>query len=201
LGSSTWKWLGLATQDLHTDGEIVRSDLEDMFTDIERQRDARTHMKEDLEAKAERKFREDLHTTYRVFDDFLSPSEELDLILKRTHDFLISDLDEGNAVQWKPSVSGEKVGRNAQIAERAVKLKTIMRTLRIYEDGTAMHQSLRQYLQHGTPRNRLVKKIAAVRKTAEQIKNDVNQFEGWEHHRKDIVLVQYFILDQVGQIM
>ena len=114
---------------------------------------------------------------------------------------LIIDLDEGNAGQWKPSVSGEKVGRNAQIAERAVKLKTIMRTLRIYEDGTAMQQSLRQYLQHGTPRNRLVNKLAGVRKKAEQIKNDIRQFEGWEHHRKDIVLVQYFILDQVLSIM
>ena len=61
-----------------------------MFTDIERQRVVRSHVEEDTNAKAERKLTEDMHTTYRVYDDFLSPSEELDLILKRTHDFLLS---------------------------------------------------------------------------------------------------------------
>lgn len=68
----------------------MRSDLEEMFTDIERQRVARSHMDDDVDAKAERKFKEDMHMTYRVYDDFMSPSEELDLILKRTHDFLLS---------------------------------------------------------------------------------------------------------------
>jgi len=65
----------------------------------------------------------------------------------------------------------------------------------IYEDGTSMNQSLRQYLQHGTSRNRLEKNLDEVRKKSKQ--NDINQFEGWEQERINIVLVQYFILDQV----
>jgi len=90
MGSSSWKWLGSATQDLYTEDEVVQSDLEAMFIDIETQRVDHSHVGEDEKAKFEREEKEDIHTTLRVYDDFLSPSEELDLILKRTHDFLLS---------------------------------------------------------------------------------------------------------------
>lgn len=70
----------------------------------------------------------------------------------------------------------------------------------MHEDGHARKLTLRQYLFFGTPRNRLVKKIKGIRKQAEQIKRDVNQYESYEHNRKDTVLIQYFILDQLTQL-
>ena len=195
IGKSTHKWLGLATQDLHTEGDIEKSDLEEMFEDIERQRGESLMADQSEEAREERKYKDMLHLASRVYDDFLSPSEELDLILKRTREFLISDLDEGTSVQWKPS--GQVTTRDNQIAQRSVKLKSIIRTLRINEDGTAQHLSLRQYFQYGTPRNRLVKKLELARNKAEQIARDIAQYESFEHYRKDTVLIQNFILDQL----
>lgn len=87
IGESTVKWLGLATQDLHGRGEIEKSDLEEIFSDIERQQVESVRTRDTESAIQERKFRDMMHVTYRVYDDFLSPGEELDLLLRRTRLF------------------------------------------------------------------------------------------------------------------
>jgi len=134
----------------------------------------------------EKKEAEIHHVAKEVFNDFISPEEEVKLIMMQVKDFLSADVE----APWKSSL-------NAGAAQRSAKIKAIMNYLKVYPNGNPAPLSILEFLQYGDSRNMLKYKIEQVRNKAQSIAEEIAAYTPEEMNFKDCVLIQHFILEQM----
>ena len=76
------------------------------------------------------------------------------------------------------------------------RLNAIMNKLGINSDGTFRPLTWLQYLMYGNAKNRLLAKLKQCKLKAQLICNHLNTIMDKQQNLKDLLLIQYFILEQ-----
>ena len=201
IGMSTWKWFGLATQDINHEDAIIASDLEDALNNIklrqkeESEKNSISSMGIDASDSStieQLNYRAMVAMTSKIYGDFKSPLEEAQSILERVSKFLKQDL-ENRKIPWEVDNSCNTHSDN----EIVHKVKAIQRQILVNHDGSAVPLSYRQLLLYGTNLKRLTQLLKTAKESAEQMNRNIAQFPRNEHVHQDAALIQYFILDQL----
>ena len=120
-----------------------------------------------------------------IVHDFLTPEEEVSLILKTIREYLHSDAEP----PWRQTAT-DKLRRSA-------KLNAIMESVGMLPDGQFAKLNILHYFLFGTQRRRFTSKITAARDRAEEIANMISEFDEVEVDAKEGSLIQHFILELV----
>jgi len=179
-GWSTDRIVGTSTEAYKNPVEDKQGALGELMDEVGKQR-------EDALSDVQKK-KQDAFMAREVYVDFISPAEEARNLLQKVKTYLTEDL-EGGALPWESTLSKQSD------AEKLAKMRCVQTRLGIHSDLTSMPLSLRQWMNYGTPLNRLVKKIAKARAKASKIEEMLEGFSELESNLKDICLTQHFVLE------
>ena len=110
--------------------------------------------------------------------------------MDRVHSYLVLGDLESSSLPWELLKSTDH-----RLKETGAKNKAIEEYLGVYTDGTTVPLTLRQRFVFGTSLNKLVFKIAKVRKEAKVIIEDITAYKPWEADIKDTRLIRCFVLE------
>lgn len=180
-----WGWssdriVGTSTEAFKNNIEDKQGALGELMEEVGKQR-------EDAFSEVQKR-KQEAFMAREVYVDFISPVEEARTLLQKVKTYLTEDL-EGGALPWENTMSKQSD------AEKLAKMRCVQKRLGIHSDLTSVPLSLRQWMNYGTPLNRLVKKIAKARTKASQIESELEGFSDLESNLKDICLTQRFVLE------
>ena len=128
-----------------------------------------------------------LSKAYRYYD-CMTVEEEFTALIQRVTSALTDQL-EHSKIPWRYQGS---------VSLEEARLEAIQSQLGIYPDGTAMPLTWVQWIFFGTPKKRLEWKLRKVRAKAKEIAKRLHIFGSAESDVKDMMLIQYFIMEQIS---
>lgn len=187
-GISAERWLGRDSRSLNSDNHTGNKYGTDSTLGRALRKSERSMSKDSHEARKLNllELMKQDSITRKVYDDYVSPMEEMEMLLQQTKEFISNDI-KISSVAWDPT-SDQQL--------RKAKLKAILTHLGIGEDGSAQPLSWWDWLRYGNYRGKLQGKLAAVRKAMSSVVDCIESMGDLEYENKDIALIQMFILEQ-----
>jgi len=193
-GINTEAMIGRSTQESTLDKEEVQeSPIQQLYndTDARNRQDRIEGVDWDDKTDAEKlvKLQEDHDfVSKQVYENYMPPSFEADFLLKEVHEFFEAYVSSPD-IPWQAS--------KMSIIKHA-KANAIQDFIGIHPDGTPVPLTFFEWLWYGTPRNKLISRIAYARKQAKHVEQKMTIFGDGELQNRDSTLIQYFILEQFG---
>ena len=130
---------------------------------------------------------------YKIFDDFVTPEEELRRLLDRVQRSMNDRYLENSVPVWRRTFFDDTDSK-----QHLESLRAIHKQLKINPDGSLAPLTITEWLRYGSRQNMLVKRIERARREAAAIFDEVNEVEVPDDSMKDIVLIRQFILSRVN---
>lgn len=181
IGMDSEYWLGRTSYSIATkdDTNIPMSKLEVVFN---------KSVQKNAPENVEDRMLDQLNSiTRRQYDQYMSPSEETDHLLKEIRDILQNEFNEP-ILPWKISVDD-----NIKMQAR---LRAIMKFVGLLPNGSSGGLTFKQWLWYGGVRARLRKKLIAIRKDERQFREFIDRIPAVEVEDRDVAIMQRFILEQ-----
>ena len=130
---------------------------------------------------------------YKIFDDFVTPEEELRRLLDRVQRSMNDRYLESSVPVWRRTFFDATDSK-----QHVESLRAIHKQLKINPDGSLAPLTITEWLRYGSRQNMLVKRIERARREAAAVLAEVNEVEVPDESMKDIVLIRQFILSRVN---
>jgi hypothetical protein len=132
----------------------------------------------------------------KMFEEFVTPEEELKRLLERVQRSMHDRYMESSVPVWRRTFFDGSDSKEHQASIRA-----IQHQLKINPDGSLAPLTFRETLTYGNRQNMLVKRIERARREGRQVKDELDEVEVPDESLKDIVLIRQFILSRVNPII
>ena len=132
-------------------------------------------------------------TARKIFDNYLSPREELKGLIDRIQKSIIEGYCKESAVPWSKVCTSGDMTSDRIASQRATRTQ-----LMINFDGTLKPLTIRQRIFFSSRQNLLEMKLKAAREGASKVCGTIEEMEVTTDHYKDIALMRCFMLEQIS---
>jgi hypothetical protein len=184
-------WVGRSTRTLSAKKENQEAPIHALYyqVDYERKRRPQSLTEEQSHAVRE-KHAADAETfqARKAYDSYMSADYEANELLQEIRDFLDVHVN-------APKVPWQNSKYTVMTQAKAV---AIQKFVGVYPDGRPVPMTVYDWLCYGSPKKKLNALIDVARKKSAHIQSQMREFGDGELQNRDMMLIQYFILEQFG---
>jgi hypothetical protein len=192
-GLTSEYWIGRSTHTLSAKREDQDTPLQQLYHKVEKERKqviVRLDGADSQEAQEQHILADDNFRARQIYDSHMTAEYEATELLKEVKAFL-------DVHAHAPKVPWQNSKYSVVMQAKA---NAIQDHIGVYSDGRPVPMTIFDRLLYGTPMVKLVASIEKARERSKHIQSQLKEFGDGELQNRDMMLIQYFILEQFSAL-